>query len=97
MNIGFFMSVFSFLKELVFGKTDRNKKTIIPYKFRKWLILILILASLGLNYFTVTKIVRLTTAYIALDKDRRRIAEELKAKERCELTLSTLQELLEKK
>lgn len=94
MNIGFIMSVFSFLKELVFGSSNKNQKTGISSKFRKWLILILIISSLALNYFTITKIVKLTSAYIVLDKDRRRVVEELKKKESCELTLDTLQDLL---
>lgn len=94
MNFGLFMSVFSFLKELVFGHTSGNQKTPISSRFRKWLILILIVASLSLNYFTVTKVFKLTSAYIALDKEKKRIQYELKRIENCDLTLKTLQDLL---
>lgn len=96
MNIGIFMSVFSFLKEMVFGKNSQNKKSAISSNIRKWIILILIVASLTLNYFTVTKIFKLTSAYIAISQEKKKIMDELKKKENCELTLETLQELLDK-
>lgn len=96
MNIGIFMSVFSFLKELVFGKNSQNKKSTISSNIRKWIILILIVASLTLNYFTVTKIFKLTTAYIAISQEKRKVLEELKKRENCELTIDTLQNLLDK-
>ncbi len=96
MNIGIFMSVFSFLKEMVFGKNSQNKKSAISSNIRKWIILILIVASLTLNYFTVTKIFKLTSAYIAISQEKKKIMDELKKKENCELTLETLQELLDR-
>lgn len=96
MNIGIIMSVFSFLKEMVFGKNSQNKKSAISSNIRKWIILILIVASLTLNYFTVTKIFKLTSAYIAISQEKKKIMDELKKKENCELTLETLQELLDR-
>lgn len=95
MNIGFIMSVFYFLKELVFGKTNQNKKSSISSNIRKWIILILIVASLTLNYFTVTKIFKLTSAYIVMSQEKKKLLEELRKKENCELTLETLKDLLE--
>lgn len=96
MNIGILMSIFSFLKELVFGRNSQNKKSNISSNIRKWIILILIVASLTLNYFTVTKIFKLTSAYIAISQEKKKVLDELKKKETCELTLHTLQELLDK-
>jgi hypothetical protein len=96
MNISIFMSVFSFLKELVFGKNSQNKKSGISSNIRKWIILILIVASLTLNYFTVTKIFKLTSAYIAISQEKKKVTDQLKKKENCELTLETLQDLLDK-
>ena len=94
MNIGISMSIFSFLKELVFGKNSQNKNSTISSNLRKWIILILIVASLTLNYFTITKIFKLTTAYIAISQEKKKVMDELKKKENCELTLETLQDLL---
>ena len=88
--------MFFFLKEMVFGKNSQNKKSAISSNIRKWIILILIVASLTLNYFTVTKIFKLTSAYIVVSQEKRKILEELKKKENCELTLETLQDLLDK-
>lgn len=96
MNIGIFMSVFSFLKELVFGRNNRNRRSSISSNLRKWIILILIVSSLLLNYFTVTKIFKLTSAYIAISQEKKKIVEELAKRERCELTLQTLQDLIGK-
>jgi hypothetical protein len=94
MNFGSFISIFSFLKELVFGRNANNRRSSIPSRFRKWLVLILLIVSLSLNYFTVTKIFRLTSGYIALDKEKRKLAEEVKKNDQCFIALETVRDLL---
>jgi len=92
MNFSMFMSIFYFIKELIFNKNTRSS---VPIKIRRWLILILIVVSLTLNYFTITKVVKLTTAYIALDKEKKKLIEELNKRKQCEVSMKTFKELLD--
>ena len=89
MPFGTFISIFSFLKELVFGN-NKNQKNSIPSKLRKWIILLILIASLFINYQAITRLIVVTQKYIVLQKENKVYKEKLNAAQQCEASLNIL-------
>ena len=89
------ISIFMFLKELIFGKNNSSHDNK-PFssRARNWIIFIILLSSLSANYFLANKVFRLTVAYIALDKEKKKLVEQVKTTERCNIANDALQKLI---
>lgn len=87
------ISILMFLKELIFGKNNSNNNKTFSSKARNWIIFVILITSLSVNYFLGNKVVRLTIAYIALDKEKKKLQEEIKATEKCHIANDAIEKL----
>lgn len=55
------MSLFIFLKEIIFGKEPERRKVSFATKVKNWFMLIVLFLSLGLNYLSVPKLVQFSS------------------------------------
>lgn len=94
MPLGTLVSIFSFLKELVFGKTTKNQKVILSSKIRKWIVLIILIVSLFLNYQSITKLFTVTQKYIVVQKENKHYREQLEKAQQCEKSLEIVRSWL---
>lgn len=82
-----------FLKELVFGKMKEKPTTGILYKFRGWVILLIIMFLIMMNTIMVDKLYKLSSAHIKITKQ---IAQQETIKEQlatCKIELATASSL----
>lgn len=93
MGASTIISIFMFLKELVFGKKNSNSNKSLSSKTKNWIIFVILISSLSINYFLGNKIVRITVAYIALDKETKKLKEELKNTKQCHATNEAIEKL----
>lgn len=92
--INIIISFLSFLKELVFGKNKRPNEPL-PSKVRKFIVLSILVVSLTINYFSIPKLINITSAYIRLEKENKTFKEKLYESEKCEITLEATRRWLE--
>lgn len=60
--------LFSFCREIIFGKNGESDHDTLTISARKWLILITIISSFMLNYVMVRKIYQLGMSHVELSK-----------------------------
>lgn len=87
------ISVLMFIKELIFGKNNSNNNKTFSSKVRNWVIFLILATSLGANYFLGNKVVRLTIAYINLDKEKKKLQEKIKANVQCHIANDAIEKL----
>lgn len=95
MGLSTIISIIMFFKELIFGKKSIHENKSFTAKAKSWFVFIILIVSLGMNYFLGNKIYRLTFAYISLDKEKKNLQLLLKENEKCHIANDAFEKLMQ--